>query len=292
MEQIERVVEYQKKAIHIPEAIIEKESVNPILQNLFVTWAGLFTKAGGHLVRRSSFEEDMVTYCVGGKGWYEVNGKRYDISKGNLFFCFKDTPHAYGADPEYPWTIYWLHFRGNLISYFFHTLNASPDTPVLDIGENLKLISLLDEAVDTLLNGYSLNYLTYSSLCLQQALGFLSRLLLKTASESSPAFNPEDVISHMLAHMEGHLTLEQMASHSNLSVFGFAKKFKSMTGYPPMDYYIRLKIQKACQLLNTGSISIKEISCMLGFSSPYYFSNTFKRVVGCSPSNYRKNHYT
>jgi AraC family transcriptional regulator, arabinose operon regulatory protein len=54
-----------------------------------------------------------------------------------------------------------------------------------------------------------------------------------------------------------------------------------------MEYFNRLKIQKACELLDTSSLDIKDISDYLSFSNPFYFSEVFKRIVGLAPRKYR-----
>ena len=56
---------------------------------------------------------------------------------------------------------------------------------------------------------------------------------------------------------------------------------------PPIEYFLRLKIQKATQLLSLTGLSIKEVAASIGISDPYYFSRLFKKMTGSSPSAYR-----
>ncbi|MFP4382237.1 MAG: helix-turn-helix domain-containing protein, partial [Candidatus Sumerlaeia bacterium] len=56
----------------------------------------------------------------------------------------------------------------------------------------------------------------------------------------------------------------------------------------PMDYLLRLRIDKARQLLMQTSMNLAEIAEHTGFSSPYHLSNVFKKVRGQSPSEYRR----
>lgn len=66
------------------------------------------------------------------------------------------------------------------------------------------------------------------------------------------------------------------------------KKYKNMT---PIDYFNRLKIDRACELLvQFSSLPLQKISDMLGFNDVYYFSKVFKKIVGVSPSVYRRDH--
>ena len=56
-----------------------------------------------------------------------------------------------------------------------------------------------------------------------------------------------------------------------------------------MDYVTRIRIRKAIELLRDADLKIYEIAQKVGYSSQHYFSSAFKRVLGVSPLEYRKN---
>ncbi|RME70993.1 MAG: AraC family transcriptional regulator, partial [Verrucomicrobia bacterium] len=56
----------------------------------------------------------------------------------------------------------------------------------------------------------------------------------------------------------------------------------------PLDYFNRLKVQRACELLATTTLSIAEIAEQLGFDDPYYFSRLFRKIMGMAPRVYRR----
>jgi two-component system response regulator YesN len=60
------------------------------------------------------------------------------------------------------------------------------------------------------------------------------------------------------------------------------------TGKTIMGYYTELKINQAKQLLRENELSVREISEKLAFSTPDYFTKTFKRVTGLTPLAYKK----
>jgi transcriptional regulator GlxA family with amidase domain len=80
-------------------------------------------------------------------------------------------------------------------------------------------------------------------------------------------------------------TLARMAS---LSPSHFFALFKRQTGFAPMDYFIRLRMQRACDLLDATTLSVKEIAGKLGYEDPFYFSRVFKCMTGMAPSEYRR----
>jgi len=55
-----------------------------------------------------------------------------------------------------------------------------------------------------------------------------------------------------------------------------------------MDYFIRLRLHRACQLLDTTELSIAQIAARVGYDDSFYFSRHFKAVHGMTPSQYRK----
>ena len=68
----------------------------------------------------------------------------------------------------------------------------------------------------------------------------------------------------------------------------FSTLFQKETGVAPISYFLRLKIQKACQYIELTNLKLHEIATLLGFEEPAYFSRLFAKIMGMSPSEYRK----
>jgi AraC-like DNA-binding protein len=79
-----------------------------------------------------------------------------------------------------------------------------------------------------------------------------------------------------------------MAGSINLSVSHFCFLFKKKTGFPPIEYFNHLKVQKACQYLLFTNLRIKEISQMVGVDDQYYFTRMFTKVMGLAPMKYKE----
>ena len=86
----------------IPADVIQQQRQNLLLSDLLVTRAGYFPQATGHRVARDRFDEYIIIYCLEGAGWFQSNGKRWKVCRGDLITDFPDTAHAYGASDRAP----------------------------------------------------------------------------------------------------------------------------------------------------------------------------------------------
>lgn len=92
----------------------------------------------------------------------------------------------------------------------------------------------------------------------------------------------------IIAHSTDDLTLTEVARVVNLSAHYFCKKFRASTGITFTDYVSRVRIEKARHLLQNPALRISEIAFKSGFQSLSQFNRVFLRVVGRSPSAFRK----
>jgi transcriptional regulator GlxA family with amidase domain len=97
----------------------------------------------------------------------------------------------------------------------------------------------------------------------------------------------EQSISYMLEHLDKPIQVSTLAARANISPSHYFVLFKQRTGCPPIDYFIRLRMQRARELLAAGSLHVKEVAAVLGYEDPFYFSRVFKSVNQIAPSKYR-----
>ncbi len=97
-------------------------------------------------------------------------------------------------------------------------------------------------------------------------------------------------IAFMKEHLDQPLQASVLAARANFSLSHFFALFKRLTGYTPIDFFIRLKMERARVLLEGTSLKVKEIAAALGYGDPFYFSRVFKLVNGAAPADYRHAH--
>lgn len=129
------------------------------------------------------------------------------------------------------------------------------------------------------------------------ALKFVKRLeqfLLKLADNlvdpnvltTQGARNYNTVIQKLNENIDKRLSVKEIAEACNMSAVGVQKTFSRFAGIGVMEYFNRLKVVKAKELLAEGS-SVKEVALKLGFYDPNYFSTVFKRIEGTTPESFK-----
>ncbi|MCK5197492.1 MAG: helix-turn-helix domain-containing protein, partial [Spirochaetales bacterium] len=118
---------------------------------------------------------------------------------------------------------------------------------------------------------------------------FLNDLLERISGineiENSPAI--DKACKFIDNNFKNDISLEETASHCRLSSFYFSKLFKKRKKSTFIDYLTNRRIEEAKRLLTETNLSIKEISCKVGYNDPNYFTRVFRRVLSTSPSSFR-----
>jgi AraC family transcriptional regulator of arabinose operon len=279
-----------QRIVVLPRTVVALARQHSLLAGIIPTDIGYFPRARGHLrERREGVNQAIFIYCAKGCGWCEVKGKRHNVGAGELLVLPPNTPHAYGADQKRPWSIHWFHVQGGSVGAFLKELEVTADRPTVQIGDSAQMLALFEEALDVVEHGYAPLQLIYAA----QTLGHLLAAMIRHYREGhheNPGTRQKiaQTIVHMKQHLDQPLQLDALAAVANLARSQYSALFKRQTDYAPIDYFIRLKMRRACELLDTTSASVKVISALLGYEDPLYFSRAFRQVNEMSPRAYRQ----
>ena len=278
-----------QRTIVMPVEIANGLLLNRLTKLLFITDIGYYQQANNHYRDRpNGSEEYILIYCIDGNGWVETSEGRKQISKNMYFSIPAFLPHTYGTSQNNPWTIYWIHFSGEmshlLCSPNFMVGHMEHEPPEV----SFKRIALFENIYYNLSIGFGIEHIEYASTCLWNLLGTFKYSDTAKHLIQYKNSNPVDkIIAYMHENIDRKLTLEELAAVSNQSIPHFSMSFKKKTSRSPIDYFNYLKIQKACQLLDFTDLHINEIAEKLSYVDPFYFSRLFKKVMGIAPRLYR-----
>ncbi|GAA5526609.1 AraC family transcriptional regulator [Herpetosiphon gulosus] len=122
----------------------------------------------------------------------------------------------------------------------------------------------------------------------------MAQLIIRHA-QSKPALTAQQrhpkavttIREYLAVHYADSISLEQLAQLVNLSPFHTLRMFRQATGLPPHGYLVQLRINQAKQLLHT-QLPLAEVAVQTGFSDQSHLNRHFKRVLGVTPLQYRR----
>lgn len=278
-----------QKAIVLPKPIVRICEQHPIIANLHITDVGFYPKAMFHYRQREQgSKQHILIYCTDGAGWADIGNKKISINRGEYLIIPQNLKHKYGADDTHPWSIFWVHFKGNTAGDFVRTLLKAKEGFSGSVSFSPDRIKLFNTMYNTLETGYSMDNLVYVNLFLNSYLASFCYPHLFNVPEKREPEGIDAVVKYMQENIQKSLSLNDLAQLIHVSPSHFSALFKRKTGYSPVEYFTHLKIQKACQFLEFTDTHVKELSYDLGFNDPFYFSRLFSKYMGVSPLEYRK----
>jgi AraC family transcriptional regulator, arabinose operon regulatory protein len=273
----------------LPPELRTRMAQHPLLRELLVTDAGVFPHAANHRVERAQgADTHLVLLCLSGRGWVRATrSEAKPVEPGDLVWLPAGKPHVYGADHAEPWTIEWVHFKGVEAEAWRDLLGLEKTGGMRRLGPEAAGRVKLGEVWARLENGYALPSLAAASAELRRALA----LAAGGAEQESGGRAAEERVAMTLERMRERLRqpmrLEEMAALAGMSVPHYCVLFRHRVGFSPVDWFNRLRIQRACELLDTTKFGVAEVAAQVGYEDPYYFTRSFRRVMGRSPRAYR-----
>lgn len=267
----------------LPRPVVARALGQAGTRALLVTDCGYFPRARAHGRRRDEpIEQAIVLLCTAGAGWCMIDGTRHEVRAGQLAVIPPGLPHAYGSDPEEPWTLWWMHLDGADIPELLGPQGALWSTPVRTLSGSFPAAALMQEIVQALERDISPAQLFAAS---SAAAHFLA--LAATDPGGGRGGPVERARSYLQAHVAGRISVAQLAAMVSLSPSHFAAMFRDQVGLPVLAYQTQLRMLRARELLDTTELPVAAIAARLGYADPFYFSRQFRREHGTTPLNYR-----
>ncbi len=244
-----------------------------------------------YVTRPEGLNHYQLAICLRGKGIYKAEGKKYIISRGDMFFFSPSEAHEY-YPTEKNWGIIWLVFGGvnvrNLLDYF-----SLDDVFVKTFDDDM-----LFERVVGLCNSLFCEYNRDECHTFEHTI-LMMRVLEAVSGCRDAACSAEDekeekcesvavAIDFIKKNYYRFLTLETVANFAEMSKSHFCREFKKAYGVTPMAYLNSYRVNVAKFLLSTTIETIDVISGKTGFSSTSYFCAVFKKQEGITPMQYRE----
>lgn len=245
----------------------------------------------------------LLHFVLRGKGVYQRGDESHELGAGDAFLILPGETTRYMADEQDPWAYTWVAFDGTNVETLLqccglNTENVIHRSPDKARAEALcrRAVQFEDSFYDSSMNSLEILgnfYLLFS--CMYQ-----EQVPLQLLSLQTPPTMPEDAVflsgqklyfaqaTEYLKHNFSYpVKTEQLALQIGVSRSYLYKTFINCCGKSIQEYLMDLRLAEAKRLLGSTRRSITDIAYSCGFTDSPSFCRHFKRVVGCTPLQYR-----
>ncbi len=214
-------------------------------------------------------------------GVQEINGP-------SLFWLPAGTLHSYGPTDGESWEERWVLFEGTLMADLIRQRLITPAEPAVRL-QNLREMQHHFSALHS-------DFAAGDPLSLASAAATLHRIAVQAARQANSRKNgADDVRAELVIETLQRRAFEPTDMHALALEFGMSpatlrRHFQAALGLSPKAFQLRLRIDRAKQLLTTSDLSIEAISNAVGIEDAFYFSRLFQDREHCSPSAFRRQH--
>ena len=238
----------------------------------------------------NSFE---LYYLVKGKRNYVINDEYYSLIKGDMVLIKPGILHK-ASGGAYDRIL--INFTPNYLNTYFSPKAISVLLKCFDkefftipFEQRNKVVSLI-EKISVLLDEEK-EELTF--VYVAELLNLLCEITNQLPASEKNRMDDESLIEKILHYInKSYADIENISQISDkffITKYHLCRIFKDATNTSVIEYLNRIKVKKACSLLEESEKSILEISLLCGFNSSVYFCKIFKKLMGITPTEYRKN---
>lgn len=234
----------------------------------------------------------QILYVANGKTHFWFDGREEIVSTGHMVLYKPEEIQKYVYYLEDNPEVFWIHFTGSDVKNILEYHGISLDEHVFYCGVLPDYKALFRKIIQELqLCRYG--YEDYIASLFNDILLLVDR---QQHEQKKTTGNVQEQIERAAAYFNENyntkISIDDYAESLHISTNGFIHNFKQYAGMSPAQYILSLRMVNAQSLLERTTYNIKEISEIVGYENPLYFSRVFKKEIGKSPAQYRKERTT
>lgn len=236
----------------------------------------------------------LFHYVLSGKGLLQYEGtdgqiRQLTLSANQGFLMFPGYRCNYIADKEDPWHYTWVEFDGIKARDIVRRSGLTINHPVLS-GKHCSDLNKLKESLLYLANNQNsppLLLIAYLYLFANALVALCPNKSIRRI-DNVKQFYIQEAVAFITQNYARELSVNEIADHCNIHRNYLSRIFKKAIGTTPQAFLVRHRCDIACDLLSMTNKPISEIGALVGYVNPLNFSRAFKREMGLSPKEYRK----
>ena len=230
----------------------------------------------------------QILYVANGKTHFWFDGREEIVSTGHMVLYKPEEIQKYVYYLEDNPEVFWIHFTGSDVKNILAYHGISLDEHVFYCGVLPDYKALFRKIIQELqLCRYG--YEDYIVSLFKDILLLVDR---QQHEQKKTTGNVQEQIERAAAYFNENyntkISIDDYAESLHISTNWFIHNFKQYAGMSPAQYILSLRMVNAQSLLERTTYNIKEISEIVGYENPLYFSRVFKKEIGKSPAQYRK----
>ncbi len=269
---------------------------------IFLQETGSLQAIRPHVSTRHNLQSYLCFVVLEGKGCLEYDGRRYEMAQGDCAFidCRKRYSHITGSTGESGrnagdgegsglWSLKWAHFYGANMQAIYDKYLERGGQPVFK-PENISVYTeLLEKLYELAASEDYIRDMRINS-TLSELLAFIMEQSWhpENITISKKRLDLVNVKSYLDEHYTEKISLDDLSSRFFIDKFYLSKIFKDAYGTTINAYVLSRRITEAKKLLRFTDMSIDEIGSRVGMNDANYFSRSFKKLEGISPSEYKR----
>lgn len=228
----------------------------------------------------------VIHYCVKGEGIFQIQDRSEHIYPGDLFMIPAHTPNKYYPVPENPWCYRWVGIRGRAAERLLADCGLSRENFFIRYRVDGELEHFFEKV-------YSACRMKQDFSAMGNLYCLLDHIKNHVLCQTAPALSPselhfQELVHYIHRHYSQEISISHMAAATSIDRTYIFKLFKKYQHMSPSQYLLEYRMEKACILLSKTSLRIADISATVGFQSAPYFSRQFVKIMGVTPSAYRR----
>lgn len=237
-------------------------------------------------------------YVYDGKGTFELDGVSYPLSDGCIFHFPLNRTLVLKSSQEYPLCYYTVRHDYKLIEWEGTSIRCiEPDHYGLPFDDvvpmpNKDTMKLEMQRLHNIWNNKQKGYEWESKLSFLNILQRVSEQQQKLEENNVAVQSIMQTMDYIRRHYNEPLMRETLAREASLSTSYFSVLFKKHTGYSPVQYITKVRLDNAKLLLRQQNTSIADVARAVGFEDPLYFAKVFSHEFGVPPREYRNMQFT